>query len=663
MSLIPNNVWFGTENDMRWVPAPLPNYTPAQVRWRAKDQYLNGGAGVRQSTASHKELSLSWPVQSQEDLAPLVSYLQQAGPYFYLDPLNAEANAVPAYWSMPGLVQDGPPLIPGVAPSYVPTVGGRTLGYPTTSAVYEVEGTPNPNDTIRNYITNPEFKTTSGTVEVRRNIFRNPPLHNNLLSGISFIGSGALDVSPAYDDVGKRTPKSIRVITSDVTNNSPGPRVSLGVSNPGTYLTPGNYASVSISARKSVGASIYGSLGIYFGTNAGWIFPQESKELAEGAGYVPFNLTVEIPSNATSFTVAFFITSGPPTFPGNNTLASGVTVLVNGPVCCVSSTAEDASRDASEYFDALSSPDPDLTPSWVSTAGNSESVLTGKKVSGFIDSGIISYASDKGIAIQRRGTNNYTNGYMGFSSSVKSGLIIGYREEPIDFDRYHNRTLVCISPAAYNDDPGSGEKRFAFSDLVSTYRAGVYSGARKTETRTVYYRYFGVFPPDYTGPWFDGDSDPFLYNGKIYVPSWAGTPHNSQSIATAYEGNADTRIRIPVPSGYTLHVGLHGSGPGISVGGVSAPAIPLTSTERTNLQYSTPGIATIQLLPGTHVISGIIAQVRPTGAEVPRGGFIPGMGHSQLVLDGDPTVTHYSVGIANAQTGIAADFVEVGAWL
>lgn len=141
MGLYNNGVWFGTENNMQWVPAPAANYTATNVRWRATDLFLNGGAAVRQSTASHKELSLSWPVQSQEALAPLVSTLQQAGPFYYLDPINGASNAVPSYWAQPGMVQDGPPLVQGVEPNYTPSTGGESLGYPTTAWNTTVAGT------------------------------------------------------------------------------------------------------------------------------------------------------------------------------------------------------------------------------------------------------------------------------------------------------------------------------------------------------------------------------------------------------------------------------------------------------------------------------------------------------------------------------------------
>ena len=139
--LMNNAVWFGTENDMRWVPAPAANYASQQVRWRAVDQLLNGGARIRQSRAGHKALSLVWPVQSQESLAPVVNYLTQDEPLYYVDPLNAQSNALPAYWAAPGVIPDGPELIPGADIEYTLVATGKDLNYPVKAISFTLATT------------------------------------------------------------------------------------------------------------------------------------------------------------------------------------------------------------------------------------------------------------------------------------------------------------------------------------------------------------------------------------------------------------------------------------------------------------------------------------------------------------------------------------------
>lgn len=132
-------VWFGTADDMRWVPAPLAGAQGSEVRWRAVDQYLNGGASVRQSTAAHQEINLTWGVQSTERLAPVVSLLHQPGPFYYVDPIAAQSNIVPSYWASPqAWLDDGPALVPGVTPTKVAGSGPSVNGYPTTSVRFTI---------------------------------------------------------------------------------------------------------------------------------------------------------------------------------------------------------------------------------------------------------------------------------------------------------------------------------------------------------------------------------------------------------------------------------------------------------------------------------------------------------------------------------------------
>ena len=124
------SVWFGTKDNMKWVPAPLAGAASNSVRWRAVDQLLNGGSVVRQSAVAHMTKSLTWAVQSAESLAPVVQTLQEPGPYYFVDPIAAISNAVPSYWATPYLWgEGGPALVWGVSESVVPITGAN--GYPS----------------------------------------------------------------------------------------------------------------------------------------------------------------------------------------------------------------------------------------------------------------------------------------------------------------------------------------------------------------------------------------------------------------------------------------------------------------------------------------------------------------------------------------------------
>lgn len=127
------SVWFGTIDNMRWVPAPLAGAISNTVRWRAVDQLLNGGAVVRQSAASHQTKSLSWPVQSAESLAPVEATLNEPGPYYFLDPIAAQSNAVPSYWAQTAIsASGGPALVSGIETKVVSITAQN--GYASSAA-------------------------------------------------------------------------------------------------------------------------------------------------------------------------------------------------------------------------------------------------------------------------------------------------------------------------------------------------------------------------------------------------------------------------------------------------------------------------------------------------------------------------------------------------
>ena len=132
------SVLFGTRDNMQWVPAPLANYASPKIRWRAVDQYINGGAAVRESATAHREFNLSWPVSSAETVSPILRTLDMPGPYYYQDPLAMEKNLVPSYWATTMLVtEDAPPLVPGVTPTLV-TGTANDNGFPVPAARFVV---------------------------------------------------------------------------------------------------------------------------------------------------------------------------------------------------------------------------------------------------------------------------------------------------------------------------------------------------------------------------------------------------------------------------------------------------------------------------------------------------------------------------------------------
>jgi hypothetical protein len=137
-------MWMGTRGYERWVKAPLTgNLDFSRVGWQAKSQYLNGGASVRSSFASHKEYVMAWRGTRHEMrlITDLATGMFGAGPIFFIDPVAADKNVLPLQWSYPALAaKDGPILLGTTRPSTIPTPS-NVLGYPIDSVQYPTTGT------------------------------------------------------------------------------------------------------------------------------------------------------------------------------------------------------------------------------------------------------------------------------------------------------------------------------------------------------------------------------------------------------------------------------------------------------------------------------------------------------------------------------------------
>lgn len=184
-----------------------------------------------------------------------------------------------------------------------------------------------------------------------------------------------------------------------------------------------------------------------------------------------------------------------------------------------------------------------------------------------------------------------------------------------------------------------------------------------------------VLPVWYAAPFLQALSGPSLSVLGTGYPSVTATeantlgyPTRSAQFSVTTTGNELVPVRIPVPVGYTLHVGAHGLGPTvrISVGGTLGTLLSVHTTQRTNVEVvGTGGLVDLKFIgtvASSAQIAGVIAQVLPTGQSVAPGGFLPGMGHSGVRLAGDPQVTEYSAALEHVSYGMTADLIETGIW-
>lgn len=136
-------MWFGTRGHMRWVRCPRVDMDLSSVGWSTQSQYLNGGAGGRGSTSSHKMYDMSWGAIPRNEVRNITDYADgiydtNAGTnlIYFTEPTTMDVNVLPQLWASPfqqGV--EGLTLFPGQTPQVVSTPF-NTNGYPARSIEY-----------------------------------------------------------------------------------------------------------------------------------------------------------------------------------------------------------------------------------------------------------------------------------------------------------------------------------------------------------------------------------------------------------------------------------------------------------------------------------------------------------------------------------------------
>ncbi len=153
-----------------------------------------------------------------------------------------------------------------------------------------------------------------------------------------------------------------------------------------------------------------------------------------------------------------------------------------------------------------------------------------------------------------------------------------------------------------------------------------------------------------------------------------GFPHDSITY-TVLSGET-RRVWVPIPTGYTAWVGVHGvDGTGGTV--VATPTVnaftsgtPVTLTmlsvtddTRFNQSFASSSYDGVELSlggAGTVTLSGIMVQVLETGVTPATGGFISGQGNSGLQFVSQPAYTPYSSALD--KVGVVAELAENYGW-
>lgn len=182
-----------------------------------------------------------------------------------------------------------------------------------------------------------------------------------------------------------------------------------------------------------------------------------------------------------------------------------------------------------------------------------------------------------------------------------------------------------------------------------------------------------ALPTYWAAPYVNAIDGPLTTSTR---PALTDLGASTNGYPTRRGGITGTRsIYIPIPPGYTAHVGVHSAvamGGSIrvytTISGVRQPSpttlTPLTTATSTRFNYTSAvsvanrGIEIENV--GDVSYDGMIVQILPTGVTPATGGFISGQGHSGLQFAGQPEYWEYSSGLDKVRA--KATLVEVGAW-
>jgi hypothetical protein len=153
-------VYFGNTNKQQWIKAPLSGMSASPEGYSETSRFLNGGASVRRSNASHRVFNMAWNgsmsnPESPNDLSIIKDFadgLHGEGPFYWVDPYAIDQNLFSPGWAAPfmsidfdwtGLcpdLEDSPVQRETVLTSSVTGIGTNSQGYPYKTAKYTVAG-------------------------------------------------------------------------------------------------------------------------------------------------------------------------------------------------------------------------------------------------------------------------------------------------------------------------------------------------------------------------------------------------------------------------------------------------------------------------------------------------------------------------------------------
>lgn len=212
-------------------------------------------------------------------------------------------------------------------------------------------------------------------------------------------------------------------------------------------------------------------------------------------------------------------------------------------------------------------------------------------------------------------------------------------------------------------------------DVINQYASGVH-GDGLIYFLDPFAAEHNLFPSYWAAPRLGASGGPNLAGSGEDAPTLTASVSNTQgypgqsAVYTLDGSETPATLWIPVPDGYTIHIGAHGAQTGtayvtVTPDGSSAANLTMLgndTTTRTNYTHSATSADGVTIAfdgTGTLTLAGLIAQIRPTGTSVPAGGFLAGLGNSGCIMS-HPRRTGSNAALD--QASLVARLREVGAW-
>lgn len=196
-----------------------------------------------------------------------------------------------------------------------------------------------------------------------------------------------------------------------------------------------------------------------------------------------------------------------------------------------------------------------------------------------------------------------------------------------------------------------------------------------------------LFSTSWASPGLSVDSDwDELFNSASVTSTTSTTASNTKnypptSAEYTYTGTGtleSSKFTFYIPDGYTLWLGFHGSidasggayykpyKDGVAGSAVKLTELTASTSVRVNKSVASSVADRVEFYFAktdtadcTFVLSGLIAQILPTGETPASGDFLAGRGTTGLEFASAPEIEYYSANINNGQIGLSLTMAEV----